>query len=223
MKSIEEVKAEITNNSNNVTLSNGQSIYIDRITSNKAVIVYVKDEKNPYGFKKVVSVPKQADKAFIIECIEDYADFIDMPNLVNYSKSEEYNKACSSLIEEIADAILNEPTTPEVEIEEVEAKEVINYEIEEGHISYVTLHVDKKNIGPQYRATEQQLNFINALVKKNRSHQILNEYYMKHFVSKKLASKIIELMQSQSIIRMIIKGEMSQKEAYNKLMTLINE
>lgn len=106
MKSVEEIKEEITKNSNSVELSNGQSIYIDRITSNKAVIVYVKDDKNPYGFKKVVSVPKQADKAFIIECIEDYADFIDMPNLVNYSKSEEYNKACSSLIEEIANIIL---------------------------------------------------------------------------------------------------------------------
>lgn len=221
MKSVEEVKAEITNNSNNVTLSNGQSIYIDRITSNKAVIVYVKDDKNPYGFKKVVSVPKAADRDSMIEHIAEYID-LDMPSLVGKSMSE-YKNEISSINAEIADAILNEPTTPEVEIEEVEAKEVINYEIEEGHISYVTLHVDKKNIGPQYRATEQQLNFINALVKKNRSHQILDEYYMKHFVSKKLASKIIDLMQSQSIIRMIKKGEISQKEAYNKLMSLINE
>lgn len=215
MKSVEEVKAEITNNSNNVTLSNGQSIYIDRITSNKAVIVYVKDEKNPYGFKKIVSVPKAADRDSMIEHIEEYAD-LDMPSLVGKSMSE-YKNEISSINAEIADAILNEPRTPEVE-----AKQSINYEIEEGHISYVTLHVNK-NIDPQYRATEQQLSFISALAKKDRSHQILDDYYMKHFVSKKLASKIIELMQSQSIIRMIIKGEMSQKEAYNKLMTLINE
>lgn len=220
MKSIEEVKAEITNNSYSITLSNGQTIYIDRITSNKAVIVYIKDEKNPYGFKKVVSVPKAADRDTIIEHIEEYAQ-LDMPSLVGKSMSE-YKNEISSINAEIADAILNEPTTPEVEIEEVEAKEVINYEIEEGHISYVTLRVDK-NIDSQYRATEQQLSFINALAKKNRSHQILDDYYMKYFVSKKLASKIIELMQSQSIIRMIKKGEISQKEAYNNLMSLINE
>ena len=37
MKSVEEIKTEIINNSYPVELSNGQTIYVDRITSSKAV------------------------------------------------------------------------------------------------------------------------------------------------------------------------------------------
>lgn len=105
---------------------------------------------------------------------------------------------------------------------EEKAKEVVNYEIEEGAISNVILYV-VKNIDSQYRATEQQLSFIKALAKKDRSHEILEDYYMKFFVSKKLASKIIDLIKSQSIIKMVKKGDVSQKDAYNRFMNLVNE
>lgn len=114
MKSLEEIKSEITNNSYPVELSNGQIIYIDRVTSSKVIFAYVKDDKNPYGFRKVVSIPKDLDKKATIERIEDYADNIKMPSLLNYKSTSECNNACSSLIEEIANALLNEPITEDI-------------------------------------------------------------------------------------------------------------
>lgn len=133
MKSVEEIKTEITNNSYPIELSNGQTIYIDGITSTKIIIVYVKDEKNPYGFKKVVSVSKDSNKEAVIERIEDYADNIDMPSLINYRSTSECNNACSLLIEEIANAILNEPATENVvsQIENGEVYSRFKEEIEE--------------------------------------------------------------------------------------------
>lgn len=133
MKSLEEIKAEITNNSYSVELSNGQTVYVDRITSNKTVFVYIKDEKNPQGFKKVVSVPQSADKELVIERIEEYADNIEMPSLINYSTTSECNQACAALIQEIADAILNEPVVEDIfaEIETGEVYERFQEEIEE--------------------------------------------------------------------------------------------
>ena len=109
MKSVEEIKSEITNNSYPVELSNGQNIYIDRVTSSKVIFAYVKDDTPPYGFRKVVSVSKDLDKKVTIERIEDYADNIKMPLLLNYKSTSEYNNACSFLIEEIANALLIEP------------------------------------------------------------------------------------------------------------------
>lgn len=123
MKSVEEIKTEITNNSYPVELSNGQTIYVDRITSSKVIVAYVKDEKNPYGFRKVVSVSKRSDKENAIEDIKEYADNIIMPSLIKFDSTSAYNQAYSSLIEEIADAILNEPVIEDI-IAEVETGEV---------------------------------------------------------------------------------------------------
>ena len=114
MKSLEEIKAEIATNSYPVELSNGQTIYIDRLTSRKAIGVHIKNEKSPYGFDEVVYVSREADKAATIERIEDYANHIEMPELIDYKSMSEYKDACSSLIEEIANAILNEPAIEKI-------------------------------------------------------------------------------------------------------------
>ncbi len=123
MKSIEEIKAEITNNSYPVELSNGQTIYVDRITSSKVITAYIRDEKNPYGFRKVVSVSRKLDRENAIEDIKEYIENIIMPSLIKFETVSAYNQAYSSLIEEIADAILNEPVVEDI-IAEVETGEV---------------------------------------------------------------------------------------------------
>lgn len=123
MKSVEEIKTEITNNSYPVELSNGQIIYVDRITSSKVIVAYVKDEKNPYGFRKVVSVSRKLDRENAIEDIKEYIENIIMPSLIKFDSTSAYNEAYLSLIEEIADAILNEPSVEDI-VAEVETGEV---------------------------------------------------------------------------------------------------
>lgn len=123
MKSLEEIKTEITNNSYPIELNNGQTIYIDRITSSKVIVAYVKDEKNPYGFRKVVSVSRELDRENAIEDIKEYIENIIMPSLIKFESTSAYNKAYESLIEEIADAILNEPVVKDI-VSEVENGEV---------------------------------------------------------------------------------------------------
>lgn len=115
MKTIEEIKTDIINNSYSVELSNGQTIHVDKISSRVAIIVYIKNDRSVYGYDKAFSVRKGDDKQTIIQENGDFSMHIRYPELVNFGKMEDYYAAEDALTEEIADAILRD-ARPDKEI-----------------------------------------------------------------------------------------------------------
>lgn len=130
MKSVEEIKVEIKRNSYPVELSNGQTIYINKLTSKKAYIVYRKDDKSPYGYTKIVSISKEASREEMIERVQNYEDGIKYPSLLKFKRMEDYNKAYFDLIEEVVDAVRDEREQEDF-IKRFENGEVFNYYKEE--------------------------------------------------------------------------------------------
>ena len=108
MRTIEELEAGIMDNSYSVELSNGQTIYIDKSPGRQSVSVYIKNGKAAYGYENVVSVKKDDDRQAVIQRIENSANHIIYPDLVNFAKIADYHAAKDALKEEIADAILSE-------------------------------------------------------------------------------------------------------------------
>lgn len=129
MKSVEEIKAEIINNAYTVELSNGQTLFVDRVSSEKKVFVYLKNEKSVYGFDTVLGISKRfLENAEEVKCcVEDTAKGLNDVLLTDYKSVEEYRAACADLTNEVVSAIIDEPASPE---EVVSEKEVIEHRAE---------------------------------------------------------------------------------------------
>lgn len=137
----EKRKADIINNSYSVELSNGQVIYVDKISSRVAVNVYLENDKYMLGHEKVFSVAKDRDMQDLADGVQGLIDEIEFyamrkikyPCLIDSNKMEDYHAAEDSLTREIVDAVLRD-VKPDKEVmaqvEEGEFYEKIKEEID---------------------------------------------------------------------------------------------